>query len=57
MAANGPPAPSPLHTLQIAGKKLKVTWAKPRDQVPYNTNVYVSGMPLDTTELQFSEFW
>lgn len=37
------------------GKRLKVTLAKPRNEVKFNTNVYVSGLPLDTTEQQFAD--
>jgi len=40
---------------EVDGKRLKVTWAKPRNEVKFNTNVYVSGLPLDTTEQQFAE--
>jgi hypothetical protein len=35
-----------LNGLQVYNKRLKLTLARPRDEVGINTNVYLSGIPL-----------
>lgn len=39
-----------LNGQSVDGKRLKVTLAKPREEVRYNTNIYVSGLPPTATE-------
>lgn len=50
---NAETARKAIHALNgqaVDGKRLKVTLAKPREEVRYNTNIYVSGLPPTATE-------